>query len=85
MAIENKENNVTPTQIIKNINESFNYESNETQKINVVEKSFDLNISESEKQKMKFESKKAKRLRLDPTSGAADVVEMQQKQKEKII
>ena len=47
----NKENNITPTQIIKNINESFNYESNETQKINVVEKSFDLNISESEKQK----------------------------------
>ena len=47
----NKENNITPTQIIKNINESFNYESNETQKIDVVEKSFDLNISESEKQK----------------------------------
>ena len=47
----NKENNITPTQIIKNINESFNYESNETKKINVVEKSFDLNISESEKQK----------------------------------
>ena len=47
----NKENNITPTQIIKNINESFNYESNETQKINVVEKSFELNISESEKQK----------------------------------
>ncbi|MDC3110382.1 excinuclease ABC subunit UvrB [Flavobacteriales bacterium] len=47
----NKENNITPTQIIKNINESFNYESKETQKINVVEKSFDLNISESEKQK----------------------------------
>ena len=38
--------------------------------------------TESEKQKMKFESKKAKRLRLDPTSGAADVVEMQQKQKQ---
>ena len=47
----NKENNITPTQIIKNINESFNYESNETQKIDVVEKSFDLNISEIEKQK----------------------------------
>ena len=47
----NKENNITPTQIIKNINESFNYESHETQKIDVVEKSFDLNISESEKQK----------------------------------
>ena len=47
----NKENNITPTQIIKNINESFNYESNEAQKIDVVEKSFDLNISESEKQK----------------------------------
>ena len=47
----NRENNITPTQIIKNINESFNYESNETQKIDVVEKSFDLNISESEKQK----------------------------------
>ena len=47
----NKENNITPTQIIKNINESFNYESNETQKTDVVEKSFDLNISESEKQK----------------------------------
>ena len=47
----NKENNITPTQIIKNINESFNYESNETKKIDVVEKSFDLNISESEKQK----------------------------------
>ena len=47
----NKENNITPTQIIKNINESFNYESNETQKIDVVEQSFDLNISESEKQK----------------------------------
>ncbi len=47
----NKENNITPTQIIKNINESFNYESNETQKTDEVEKSFDLNISESEKQK----------------------------------
>ena len=47
----NKENNITPTQIIKNINESFNYESHDTQKIDVVEKSFDLNISESEKQK----------------------------------
>ena len=47
----NKENNITPTQIIKNINESFNYEPHETQKIDVVEKSFDLNISESEKQK----------------------------------
>ena len=47
----NNENNITPTQIIKNINESFNYESHETQKIDVVEKSFDLNISESEKQK----------------------------------
>ncbi len=47
----NRENNITPTQIIKNINESFNYESNETQKIYEVEKSFDLNISESEKQK----------------------------------
>ena len=47
----NRENNITPTQIIKNINESFNYESNETQKSDVVEKSFDLNISESEKQK----------------------------------
>ena len=47
----NRENNITPTQIIKNINESFNYESSETQKIDVVEKSFDLNISESEKQK----------------------------------
>ncbi len=47
----NNENNITPTQIIKNINESFNYESRETQKIDVVEKSFDLNISESEKQK----------------------------------
>ena len=47
----NKDNNITPTQIIKNINESFNYESHETQKIDVVEKSFDLNISESEKQK----------------------------------
>ena len=47
----NRENNITPTQIIKNINESFNYESNETQKTDVVEKSFDLNISESEKQK----------------------------------
>ena len=47
----NRENNITPTQIIKNINESFNYESNETQKINVVEESFDLNISEIEKQK----------------------------------
>ena len=47
----NKENNITPTQIIKNINESFNYESQENQKIDVVEKSFDLNISESEKQK----------------------------------
>ena len=47
----NKENNITPTQIIKNINESFNYESNETQKTDVVEESFDLNISESEKQK----------------------------------
>ena len=47
----NKENNITPTQIIKNINESFNYESHETKKIDVVEKSFDLNISESEKQK----------------------------------
>ena len=47
----NKENNITPRQIIKNINESFNYESHETPKIDVVEKSFDLNISESEKQK----------------------------------
>ena len=47
----NRENNITPTQIIKNINESFNYESNETQKIDIVEESFDLNISESEKQK----------------------------------
>ena len=47
----NRENNITPTQIIKNINESFNYESNETKKIDKVEKSFDLNISESEKQK----------------------------------
>ena len=47
----NRENNITPTQIIKNINESFNYESNETQKIDLVEESFDLNISESEKQK----------------------------------
>ena len=47
----NNENNITPTQIIKNINESFNYESRETQKIDVVEKSFDLNISKSEKQK----------------------------------
>ena len=47
----NRENNITPTQIIKNINESFNYEFNETQKIDEVEKSFDLNISESEKQK----------------------------------
>ena len=47
----NRENNITPTQIIKNINESFNYESNETQKIDVDEKSFDLNISEGEKQK----------------------------------
>ena len=47
----NRENNITPTQIIKNINESFNYESNETQKIDEVEESFDLNISESEKQK----------------------------------
>ena len=47
----NRENNITPTQIIKNINESFNYESNENQKIDEVEKSFDLNISESEKQK----------------------------------
>ena len=47
----NRENNITPTQIIKNINESFNYESNETQKIDVVEESFDLNISEIEKQK----------------------------------
>ena len=47
----NRENNITPTQIIKNINESFNYEPHETQKIDVVEKSFDLNISESEKQK----------------------------------
>ena len=47
----NRENNITPTQIIKNINESFNYESNETQKTDVVEESFDLNISESEKQK----------------------------------
>ncbi len=47
----NKENNIAPTQIIKNINESFNYESHETKKIDVVEKSFDLNISESEKQK----------------------------------
>ena len=47
----NRENNITPTQIIKNINESFNYESNETQKTYEVEKSFDLNISESEKQK----------------------------------
>ena len=47
----NKENNITPTQIIKNINESFNYESHENQKIDVVEKSFDLNISKSEKQK----------------------------------
>ncbi|MFL2592239.1 MAG: excinuclease ABC subunit UvrB [Flavobacteriaceae bacterium] len=28
----NKENNITPTQIIKNINESFNYESNEPEK-----------------------------------------------------
>ena len=47
----NRENNITPTQIIKNINESFNYESNENQKRDVVEESFDLNISESEKQK----------------------------------
>ena len=47
----NRENNITPTQIIKNVNESFNYESNETQKIDEVEESFDLNISESEKQK----------------------------------
>ena len=47
----NRENNITPTQIIKNINESFNYEYNETQKIDEVEESFDLNISESEKQK----------------------------------
>ena len=47
----NKENNITPTQIVKNINDSFNYESHETKKIDVVEKSFDLNISESEKQK----------------------------------
>ena len=47
----NRENNITPTQIIKNINESFNYESIETQKIDAVEESFDLNISESEKQK----------------------------------
>ena len=47
----NRENNITPTQIIKNINESFNYESNETQKIDLVEESLDLNISESEKQK----------------------------------
>jgi len=47
----NRENNITPTQILKNINESFNYESNETQKTYVVEESFDLNISESEKQK----------------------------------
>ena len=47
----NRENNITPTQIIKNINESFNYESNENQKIDAVEESFDLNISESEKQK----------------------------------
>ena len=47
----NRENNITPTQIIKNINESFNYESNETQKIDEVEESFDLNISEIEKQK----------------------------------
>tara|TARA_B100000963_G_scaffold272820_1_gene240971 strand:- start:362 stop:2341 length:1980 start_codon:yes stop_codon:yes gene_type:complete len=47
----NRENNITPTQIIKNINESFNYESVENQKINVVEESFDLNISENEKQK----------------------------------
>ena len=47
----NRENNITPTQIIKNINESFNYESNETQKIDEVKESFDLNISESEKQK----------------------------------
>ena len=47
----NRENNITPTQIIKNINESFNYESNETQKVDIVEESFDLNISESEKQK----------------------------------
>ena len=47
----NNENNITPTQIIKNINESFNYESRETQKTDVVEKSFDLNISKSEKQK----------------------------------
>ena len=46
-----REINITPTQIIKNINESFNYESNETQKIDVDEKSFDLNISEGEKQK----------------------------------
>ena len=47
----NRENNITPTQIIKNINESFNYESNETQNTDLVEKSFDLNISEIEKQK----------------------------------
>ena len=47
----NRENNITPTQIIKNINESFNYESNETQKIDEVEKSFEFEYFESEKTK----------------------------------
>ena len=48
----NKENNITPTQIIKNINESFNYESNEPEKIKISEENYDFNISENERQKI---------------------------------
>ena len=48
----NKENNITPTQIVKNINESFNYESNEPEKIKISEENYDFNISENERQKI---------------------------------
>ncbi len=48
----NKEHKITPTQIIKNINESFNYESNEPERINIKDEDFDFNISENEKQKI---------------------------------
>ncbi len=48
----NKEHKITPTQIIKNINESFNYESNEPERINIKDEDFDFNISENEKKKI---------------------------------
>lgn len=41
--------------------------------------------TESEKQTMKFESKRAKRLKLDPNSGVTEVEKLQKKQKQVVL